>query len=191
MHYHSTVDIYDVSTNTWSVTNMSEAKYGVAAAVAVNKVFFAGGVGTNQIGNTTYFAHHKNKVEVYDITTNTWSVSTLSEAKTDISAVTLNNKIYFAGGTLEGIHTFSSRIDIYDNASSTWSTSSLSEPKHVLGIATANKIYYGGGLNGQTLCKVEIKDFDTQTTTLDNLYQPAASRPFLKNNKIIFYKNLN
>jgi hypothetical protein len=71
---HAAVDIYDLSTNTWSATIMSEAKAGMAAGTVGNKVLFAGGVGTLTVGNTTYFGHIKNKVEMYDLLTGEWSV---------------------------------------------------------------------------------------------------------------------
>lgn len=183
--YHSTVDIYDVTTNTWLVTNMSEKKYSTAAASVGNKVFFVGGIGTNTVGNTTYFGHLKNKVEIYDLSTNTWSVSTIGEAKSGISAVTLNDKIYLAGGYLDGIYKFSSVIDIYNNATGGWSASTLSEPKQVPGIGIGNKIYYMGGWNGKELCKVEIKDITTQTSSFDYLSDVGALQPFLQSNKII------
>ena len=43
----STVDIYDVLTNTWSTAQLSEARYGLAAAATGNKIVFAGGVNNN------------------------------------------------------------------------------------------------------------------------------------------------
>ena len=58
--------------------------------------------------------------------TNTWSVSTLSEARGDIATVVVNNKLYFAGGS--GGYSVSPVIDIYDGATGTWSVSNLASP---------------------------------------------------------------
>jgi PKD domain/Kelch motif len=181
--YHSNVDIYDASNNTWSLAFLSEAREGIAAAAVGNKVFFAGGN-----GNGTW----TNKVDIYDVTANTWSTSILSESKTSISAVTVDNKIYFAGGSSYGnsANSLSERIDIYDNATNSWSTSTLSEPKTVSGIAVGNKIYWAGGYNGQSeLCKVEIRDLNTQTTSFEYLSFPAAVKAILRDNKIIFHRS--
>jgi N-acetylneuraminic acid mutarotase len=177
-YYYSTVDIYDVSTNSWSVANLSEPRIGMAAATVGNKVYFAGGYNNGSCSN---------KVDIYDISSGTWSLTALSESKAGISAVSHQNKIYFAGGS-NGIF-FSNRIDIYDNASNSWSTSSLSEPKSgMAGVASGDKIYWSGGYNGQgPLCKVEIRDLLTQTTSFDHLSNNQFSiTAVLKNGVLAF-----
>ncbi len=185
---YSTVDIYDASNNSWSTTHLTQARSGMAAASVGNKVFFAGGFGPFTIGNTTFFGYNFYTVDIYDLTTNTWSAATLSEAKVGMSAVTFNNKIYFAGGEVNGA--YSNKIDIYDNASNSWSTSTLSEPKTgIAGIAVADKIYWAGGLKAShEICKVETLDLNTQTTSLDYLSRPAIVEAVLKDNQIVYYK---
>jgi hypothetical protein len=189
--YYSTVDIYDVSTNTWSVSSLSEHVSDPAVAVLGNKVFFAGGYGTNTIGNTTYYGYYSNKIDIYDLSTNTWSSSFLSDHKDGISAVTINNKVYFAGGHNVGANgnNYSDKIDVYDGITHSWSVSTLSEPKAVVwgGIAVGNKIYWGGGstMQGET-CKVEIRDVNTQTTSFENLSYPDGVKALLNNGKILY-----
>jgi hypothetical protein len=191
--YYSTIDVYDVSTNTWSVASLSERVVVGAVASVGNKVLFAGGLGQITIGNTTYFDHRSDKVDIYDIATNTWSTKVLDELKLGVAAATLNDKVYFAGGQLDNGNgsTYSNRIDIYDNVSNTWSSSTLSEPKVVWsGIAANNKIYWPGGVNKDgEICKVEIQDLFTQTTSIDHLSQPGyMSAAVLKDNKICYYR---
>ena len=41
----SRVDIYDASSNTWSIAELSEPRINPAAAAAGSKIFFAGGCG--------------------------------------------------------------------------------------------------------------------------------------------------
>jgi len=190
--YHTTVDIYDVATNTWSVGNLSEHVAFTTAATVGNKVFFAGGYGTITTGPITFYGYVSNKVDIYDLTTNIWSTTLLSESKYGISAVTLNDKIYFAGGSNFSSY-FSNKIDIYDGVSNSWSTSTLSEPKtNLAGIAVANKIYWAGGGNNQgALCKVEIRDGTTQTTSFDYLSYPAFVTAVLKDNKIVYDRDWN
>jgi hypothetical protein len=187
--YHSTVDIYDISTNTWSVTNLKEASWGMTAVAFGNKVYFTGG---DNFGTVT------NKVEVYDIPTNTWSILQLSEAKNYMSVIAFQNKLYFAGGWVNGPVTgsgpfgdpqnFSSKIEIYDIASGSWSYSSLSEAKaRISGVSTGGKIFWAGGVTvkGPT-CKVEILDGTTQTMSLDYLSDTEGWGPIVRDNKIIY-----
>jgi hypothetical protein len=83
----------------------------------------------------------------------------------------------------------SDRIEIYDNATGTWSISTLSEGKHVLaGTAIGDKIYWAGGYNSKFLCKVEIMDVTTQTTSLAYLSTPGIYAAVPKNNKIVYFK---
>jgi hypothetical protein len=186
----TTVDIYDASTNTWSVTALPLPRSGMAAAAIGGKVFFAGGPALiNGVAET-------DRVEIYDLATRTWSVRLLTERKYGVSAVTLGNKIYFAGGIYhyggmgaDDYTHISDRIEIYDNATGTWTTSTLSEGKYALaGIAVGNKIYWAGGYNSKYLCKVEIMDVFTQTTSLAYLSTPGIYTAVPKNNKVVCFK---
>ncbi len=177
------VDIYDVSTNTWSVVSLSLPRSSIAVAAIGNKIFFAGGEFNWNYDNT-------NLVDIYDVSTNTWSTSQLSEARASISAVTVNQKIYFAGGQKEDrfYANPSNRIDIYDNATNSWSTSALSIPMgFISGISVADKIYWNSG------CTVEIKDVNTWSSSIAYLSKPGTSifdlsQPVVKENKIIFFR---
>lgn len=143
------VDIYDVSTNTWSVTSLPLPRHGMAAAAIGDKVLFAGGTAITNVSET-------DRVEIYNIATKTSSVKLFSERKKGISAVTLGNRAYFAGGFYyyggmgvdDSLH-FSDRVEIYNNASGSWATSSLTEGKEDLaGTAVGNKIYWASGSRG-------------------------------------------
>ena len=193
--YYSTVDIYDVSSNTWSVASLSEPRSEIAAAAVGNKVLFAGGE-KDMSYNTS------DKVDIYDVSSNIWSTALLSEPRSFISAVTVNNKIYFAGGgasQFQWNNNFSNRIDIYDNATNTWSTSSLIESKAMFaGIAVANRIYWAGGFIESAgwglTCQVEIKDVNTQNSSIDFLFKAGSwwtnfgENAVIKDNKIIFFR---
>lgn len=182
----STVDIYDVISNSWSVTSLSEPRYNLSAAAVGNKVFFAGG----------YEWGLRKTVDIYDITTNSWSVSQLSEARESISAVTVNNKIHFAGGQNDVGP--SSRIDIYDNATNSWSISALNKPGiNMAAVASGNKIFWAGGFqnnNVSPVCNVEIKDVNTHSSSTASLFMPGVwnatygSNAVIKNNKIVFVR---
>jgi hypothetical protein len=192
----SRVDIYDVSTNNWSIAELSESRLAIAAAAVGDKVFFAGGSngGTEITGTAT------NKVDIYDQSTNTWSIATLSKARFGLAATTAGDKIYFAGGMpdyREG--PVLNTIDVYDNTTGSWSVSTLNEPKACMASIFKNgKIYWAGGfvyydpVNGSWAnCQIEIKDINTQTSSFANLFQKNYDfSAFEKDNKIVYLPGL-
>ncbi|HET9745487.1 MAG TPA: PKD domain-containing protein [Chitinophagaceae bacterium] len=196
--YFSTVDFYDATTNTWSVRYLTEARSVIAAAAVGNKVFFAGGSIDNNINWLGDPGQGTSKVDIYDLNTQTWSTATLSEPRGEIAAVTLQNKIYFAGGGNNDPNSsgVTNRIDIYDDDTGSWSISSLQEPRTAMAsIAVDNKIYWAGGLTwpaySGTTCSVEIFDINNNST-VSNLHREnwwsfnAGQRAVLKDNKIVF-----
>jgi K319L-like, PKD domain/Kelch motif len=115
--YSSRVDIYDIATNTWSATELSNGnRMGMAVATVGNKVLFAGGM-ENDNGIQT------SRVDIYDASTNSWSQAELSQPRAYLAAATAGNKVLFAGGGFWNPYfTGSSVVDIYDNATNTWTT---------------------------------------------------------------------
>jgi hypothetical protein len=146
-------------------------------------VFFAGG--SDEQGSAS------NKVDIYDMSTNSWSTVLLNQPRYGLTATTAGNKVYFAGGT-NAAGTSTNVIDIYDGLSGKWTVSTMSTSKasHAA-IAVQNKIYWAGGNDGTgPVCKVEVKDLNTQTTSFTNLFQPTSNLSqwaFEKNNKIVFF----
>jgi hypothetical protein len=194
------VDIYDVLTNTWSVTHLSTAGHSIEAAAVGDKVLFAGGDG----GFTG--PGRESRVDIYSLTTNSWSTATLSEVKRGYhAAVSLHNKVYFAGGETWpnwtiGNYGASAKIDIYDNETNTWSSALMHQGKMGLtGIAANDKIYWAGGQTGwypsfSLSCTVEIADVNNNSNSIQHLSEPAwwsvssGERAVLKNNKIVYYQ---
>ncbi len=134
------VDIYDITQQTWSTAQLSEARNNISAVAAGEKIFFAGG----EVGDGTWPV---TTVDIYNATTNEWSTSQLSTAGHTITAATVGDKILFAGGdggfTGQGRDT---RVDIYNLTSNSWSTAQLSEPKEGPTAVTANgKVFFSGG----------------------------------------------
>ena len=181
------VDIYDVSTNTWS-TNYLNGEKIVSATSLNNKIYFAGG-GTNE-------------VEVYDGSSNLWSVITRSEPTFSMANIAFGNTIYWAGGNIgsstsdkvemynviTGKSTFhqlsaarknfqavlknnrilfytgypySNNVDVYDINIQTWSACSIVQSPNNAGIISAdNKVYVAGGdINGALTNQVWLLDF--------------------------------
>ncbi len=137
----SRVDIYDVSTNTWSTAELSAHRYGIAAIAVGNKIFFAGGESGDGAFNSLY-----SNVDIYDVSTNTWSVVSLSLPRSSIAVAAIGNKIFFAGGEFNWNYDNTNLVDIYDVSTNTWSTSQLSEARASISAVTVNqKIYFAGG----------------------------------------------
>ncbi len=194
------VDIYDVSTNTWTVSHLSTAGNGIAAAAVGNKVLFAGG---DPGFNGTPGTDRSKQVDIYDMNTDTWATAQMSEKKEWLSAVTVNNKVYFAGGySVEpdpndpGHYRWyaSNRVDVYDNTTNTWRTMTMYEGKGGPGgIAVNNKIFWSGGTTGTTpntynSCLVEIRDVNSGSSTIQYLSKPGGGLPVIQNNKILFLR---
>src|SRR5205814_1380353 len=75
------IDIYDVSSNTWSIAELSKARGRMAVAAIGNKVFFAGGDCFDLVTGGISINSVSDVVDIYDISTNTWTVSHLSERR--------------------------------------------------------------------------------------------------------------
>ena len=172
----SKVDIYDAVANIWSTAELSVGRLGISGAATGNKVFFAGG--SNGYGDDY------DIVDIYDISRNIWSTTRLSE--TTIDAITLNNKIYFFGG--------SKNVTIYDGTSNSWSVFALPFYRYNMArIAFGDTIYFAGGTtydNGIEAFsdKVEMYDVNTGNTSFHQLSEARSNiQAVRKNDKILFY----
>jgi len=196
----SRVDIYNATTNTWSTAELSQPRELFVAASAGSKILFAGGVFYDNASNNYQPPISSSTVDIYDMITNTWSVASLSEGRSSLSAAVADNKIYFAGGVFgTGTNSpgFSNKIDIYDAITNSWSVSSLScEGKaQMASIAAGNKIFWAGGSTSFLPLfsnKVEIRELTTQTSSCVQLCHLQGSwhtggDAVLKDNKVVFY----
>jgi hypothetical protein len=145
------------------VGNLSMPRDGCAVATLGNKIFFAGGF------STAPNAIFTSRVDIYDVSTNSWTSAELSEARIEMATAVLNNKVYFAGG--ESSTGFSSRVDIYDATTNTWTKAELSHPRALLaGAAAGNKVVFAGGYGYYAPAPpVDIYDAATNTWSTDFL----------------------
>jgi len=132
------VDICDALTNTWTTAELSEARFGMAAASIANKIIFAGGYGSGKASN---------RVDIYDVSTNTWTTASLSEPRSNAVVAAVGNKLLFAGGYSNSGQ--SAKVDIYDATTNSWSVANLSQHRQISSAVTlGNKVlfftsYYG------------------------------------------------
>lgn len=151
----------------WTSTNLSEPKYNMGAATLGNKVYFAGGY-----DKITF----KDKVEVYEVSTNTWDVAgSLFVARQIIGgSASCGSKIFFAGGYDEKISY--EIVDIYDTLTKEWSVGQLSADRFSLSaVSHGNTVMFAGGvqfhLNTAPVFKntVDIYNTETGVWTVDHL----------------------
>ncbi len=173
------VDIYDISSNTWSFKalypespNFTHFRFGAGVASVGNKVLIGGGgdgFGDNQT----------SKVDIYNASTNTWTIQHLSSERQSLTAATVGNKVLFAGGygypdgsNWECFNT----VDIYDNNSDTWSSAILSEARmDISAAASGQKIYFAGGRTTTFISKtIDIYDAVTNSWSVSQLQYPRT-----------------
>jgi hypothetical protein len=179
---YDNVDIYNASNNTWSVAHLSKARESICAVVVGNKVIFAGG---------TYFTRNPNignpvgnasdVVDIYDVSTDTWSVAKLSVARTEISAVVIGNNVYFAGGSGYGNAQSLDIVDVYNSGTNTWTSSTL--PNEV---ALKESYQVGNYITWSKDNQVKIKNIATGTITSNCVSGYVFGAPVLKNEVIAF-----
>jgi len=177
----SRVDIYNISSQTWTTAELSVGRWQIATVTAGDKVFFAGGGYYDDADNGFSY----KVVDIYNNTTNQWTVDSLSSNRKDLAAATVGNKVFFAGGNSDdALNSMTKTIDIYDLVTNTWSTTLLSEPKTGLTAVTANnKVYFAGGISGYNLLsnnffewvassKIDVYDNSTNTWSTSFLESP-------------------
>jgi hypothetical protein len=138
------VDIYDAGSDAWSTAALSAPRWSLSATSVAGKVLFAGGVlGPPVVGGGTD-GPRSAAVDVYDTTAGTWSVTSMSQARSHLAATSVNGYALFAGGYVDS-WTPSDRVDAYDANTGTWSQASLSSASHKKGTTVGPYALFAGG----------------------------------------------
>jgi len=173
----STVDIYDINTQTWSAAQLSEARAGIAAVAIGSKILFAGGVKQFDWDNGWY--NTTSRVDIFDISTNTWTITELPEPRHFIyeqKGAAVGNKAFFAGRYDNYV---ADNIFIYDIPSDSWTTRPLGLQRYEHAITSAgNKVFIAGGdtFGGPTK-NIDVYDAISNVWTIDSL---SEGRKLLK-----------
>ncbi|MEO6329340.1 MAG: PKD domain-containing protein [Ginsengibacter sp.] len=178
---YSTIDIYEASTNTWSVSSLSMAGNCQDGVTLGDNIFFPCG----------------GFVQMFNTTAGTCTTKKLSVPRWGLSAIAVSDKVYFAGGgetnpiSAGGV---SAIVDVFDNNTNNWSQFSLAEPKESMaGIFADNTIFWAGGrkayLPTDTLSSlVQAYNINTKSSATACLFQPKSGfKAVVKGNKIIFF----
>eukprot|EP01126_Amoeba_proteus_P058055 TRINITY_DN744_c0_g1_i11.p1 TRINITY_DN744_c0_g1~~TRINITY_DN744_c0_g1_i11.p1 ORF type:complete len:198 (+),score=43.33 TRINITY_DN744_c0_g1_i11:766-1359(+) len=103
------VDIYDVVKRTWNVDRLSVPRTGLASAAWGNFIVFAGG--NAPVRSTPQRSSPSSVIDIYNVRTERWSSTTMSEARCWLSATALNGNFFFGFGQRD--LTTSNSVDIF------------------------------------------------------------------------------
>ncbi|HMK03568.1 MAG TPA: kelch repeat-containing protein [Ferruginibacter sp.] len=166
----SRVDIYDISTNTWSNASLSVGRYYIGSVTVGDKIFFAGGeTGFMSTGVVS-------TIDIYDASTNTWSVANLSIPGHSVAVAAVGDKVLFAGGMGFG-NGRENRVDIYDLAINDWYFATLNtlRAEGHSAITVGNKVYIAGGFNPSLADVIDIFDNASGLFSSAVLSEPKAN----------------
>jgi hypothetical protein len=158
----STINIYDVTTNTWSTSDLALARGFMAAIVVGNKIYRAGGLYKQPEDPFT------NQVEIRDVNTGSITFGCLFQPNAFFSVVQKNNQLVFFTSDEDVVPPYwygplpvNNKFDIYDITTSTWSIGVLSESIRGASIISVNNTVYvaGGYINGVLSNKVWKLEF--------------------------------
>ncbi len=182
VYMYNKVDIFDAVTGTRTTAKLGKARTNIAVGAAGNKIVFAGG----WYWDMMYSTISSNNVDIYDVPTNTWTKTTLSSKRDNITAAVAGPRIVFAGGT-STLGAALTAVDVYNTSTLTWSTTNMPEANYGMkSVTVGNKIYFAGGMVGTANA---IYRYTTTTGAWTTLYMPVTLTGFsmsVINNHIYF-----
>lgn len=165
------VDIYNANTNTWSVQTLSQNRSGITATSLDNQnlVFFAGGYITVNLGNPEFTT---NRIDIYNATSNSWSISSLHIKNSFVYATSLHScGLAFMGGAFQKI------LSVYNASSNSWSEMSLSLDTNFgasVNLESYGLVMFAGGATQQNIFSNIVDIYDAKTDTWSKLYLSIA-----------------
>src|SRR5712692_8326405 len=141
--YLTTVEKYDIDTDTWSpVAPLLNGRSDLAAVAHGGKIFVFGGC-----TGTTSAPSFTGEVDMYDPQTNTWTpLQSMTIGRASLVAGHSGDKVYAIGGTTDGV-LLSNLNEVYDIPSNTWSTNTtMTAARQEAGVNShGGRIYLVGG----------------------------------------------
>jgi hypothetical protein len=89
-----------------------------------------------------------NVVDVFNVTSNTWTTATLSQPRGGPATTSVDNRyVLFGGGDKENgqLRISSEVVDIFDSLSGMWNTTTLSQARWVGATSLGNLAFFVGG----------------------------------------------
>ena len=121
------VDMYNIVTEKWTSAMLSAGRHGIAAVSVGTLALFAG-------GGTSYKCQQScniddvqsDVVDIFDSATSSWSIASLSEARSFAAGVAHGSRAFFGGGDISEVPYTSKRVDIFNSVTGAWSISEFS-----------------------------------------------------------------
>jgi len=161
--YHSTVEVYDPTSNTWATkADIPTPRDSIVAEEINGKIYVIGGGNAENVNLAI--------VEEYNPMTNEWNSKTpMPTSRSNMASAVVDGKIYVLGGVkrVDGQWQILSTVEVYDPKADTWDTrADLTTARAAFAAATiGSNIYVMGGIVGfgpfQLTSKVE--EFNKQT----------------------------
>jgi hypothetical protein len=167
------VDIYNVTSGSWTTANLSIPRVRLAATSLQNLVFFGGGADAFNVSfqNLKFEGNVTNQVDIYNTLNGSWSTATLSQPRCCLAATSVGNLVLFGGGS--NSTSYFNVVDVFDVTNNTWTTATLSEARIHLAATSVDNRYalFGGGYLGSDRLSNVVDIFDSligmwNTTTL-------------------------
>jgi hypothetical protein len=166
------VEIYDMETGEWQLTNLSIARQWPTAVTCGDSIFIAGGM------SAAALPYSRVDIIYNDFL---WDIGELSVPRFALAAVSYGNLIFFAGG-LDLIQDIAfDVIDIFNTTTGEWSVDHLSIPRGGMGCALlGDRVFFAGGTgdgtNSEVYDRVDIYNFTTGTWDIATLSQARSFR---------------
>ena len=180
--YTAVNEIYDITTNTWTVGSPMPTARSLFSSVLHNGKIYCFGGRTNATSSL-----YINKLQIYDIESDTWTTGADSAiTRENMGTVVYNDKIYIIGGNNSNTTDI---VEVYDIASDSWSfVNNMPVKKTDFGCVEHNgKIYCVAGKNSQLYNNINMYDIESNTwTTIDSVMNQSrySCQCVLYNSKI-------
>lgn len=167
----SAVDVFNVSSNRWSLHHLSVARSMVACAssLASGNVYFAGGEYDENRSNPSA-QECSDVIDVYNTHTGEWNTMKLSQPRKKLAVASVGSKVVFAGGYLSGVGSVTT-VEILDETTMMWTYAKLSTPRfrlQAVGLATRAMFISGQGCDWT--CKTaDVYDVATNQWSISNM----------------------
>jgi hypothetical protein len=146
----NSVDVYDDSTSQWSSAPITLGRSGMAigANSSPATVVIAGGVFSQRAGGPLL---ESDVVNIFNASTGRWSISHLSQPRSQAATASVGSLILIAGGSAndqrpETARSQSRAVDIYNAATGTWTKGKLSQPRvNIAATTLGHQVFFAGG----------------------------------------------
>lgn len=154
----------ETSSLSWTrITDMPSSRSWTQAVYYDGKIYVVGGCSASV---AKQFANEVSKLEVYDISTNTWETkSSMIYSRLGAGVVTYNGKIYVFGGFNQNYWSANNSCEVYDIATDRWSMlpSMPTGRSWTKAVVYNNKIYVLGGVGNFYENVMEVFDPSTNS----------------------------